>query len=174
MSARPSSVATNIPKVSTRLTRPTSLNLPTTTWNASVVRPTPDTRQTKDEASRPSTLDGQGGPEEASRTPAGARAGCTTFPDREPHGGCAVRDRVRPALHRRGELPFRPTRSDAELFPNGPYDAIPKGAVVVYAGIMRFNHQKTDGRTISTPKHTFVHGTGRYVIDDLSFVKPVD
>lgn len=46
------------------------------------------------------------------------------------------------------------------------------GAMLVYSGIIRAE-QKNGDRTISVPRHTFIHGSGRYIIN-LYDVVPVD
>lgn len=49
---------------------------------------------------------------------------------------------------------------------------VPLGGMLIYAGTVRIN-TKHDNRVFSRLKHTFVHGSGRYIIDDLDYIKQV-
>ena len=49
---------------------------------------------------------------------------------------------------------------------------VPASGLLVYAGTVRFDERKGT-RVVSVPHHTFVHGSGRYVISDLEQVRPV-
>lgn len=50
---------------------------------------------------------------------------------------------------------------------------VPQNGLLVYAGMVRVQKKQAD-KVISMPKHTFVHGVGRYIIDDLDSIKPIE
>lgn len=56
---------------------------------------------------------------------------------------------------------------------NSELVVVPKNGLMVYAGTVRQN-LKHDDRIISRPKYTFIHGVGRYIIDDLESIRPLE
>jgi len=57
-----------------------------------------------------------------------------------------------------------PSRSDV---------IVPKNAILMYAGMIRID-KKANDRVVRVPRHTFVAGSGRYIIENLSEIKPID
>jgi hypothetical protein len=67
------------------------------------------------------------------------------------------------------QYPFAP------VYPHyGPPEAAPikKGQLVLYAGEVRCSEQR-DGKIFQAVKHTFIMGGCRYILHDLTKVKPV-
>jgi len=47
------------------------------------------------------------------------------------------------------------------------------GQFLIYAGIVRIDERESNGRIVSVPRHTFIFGSGRYVINDFSLIQSV-
>ena len=58
--------------------------------------------------------------------------------------------------------------------PGGSDIIVPKNAIMIYAGKVRIDKKATNGRVVSVPRHTFVTGSGRYIIENLGEIKPID
>ena len=71
------------------------------------------------------------------------------------------------------------TRGGGKFPPLAPLYWQPEQAVIkiksllIYAGIVRTEERESNGRIVSVPRHTFIAGEGRFIINDFSFVAPV-
>lgn len=55
-----------------------------------------------------------------------------------------------------------------------PNALVRHGSIMIYASTIRRDELcSSSGRTITVPRHTFICANGRYVINDLTWVKPV-
>lgn len=50
---------------------------------------------------------------------------------------------------------------------------VPFGCMMIYAGLERIEERESNGRIVSVPRHTFIAGDGRYIINDWMSVAPV-
>jgi len=47
------------------------------------------------------------------------------------------------------------------------------GQLMIYSGVVRVDERESNGRIVSVPRHTFIFGSCRYIINDFSLIKIV-
>ena len=50
---------------------------------------------------------------------------------------------------------------------------VQKGQFLMYSGVVRTDERKSDGRIVNVPRHTFIFGSARYIINDFSIISLV-
>jgi hypothetical protein len=55
-----------------------------------------------------------------------------------------------------------------------PSATVKAGSVLIYSGIVRVEERgkRTSDRTVSVPRHTFIVGSDRFIINDLGLIEP--